>query len=345
MDSIIYKHGILVGLGSVGTTYFEHMINRYDFVHVIEIDKSKWKKCLAKNMKNVMFYLNTHDLAKKITFENKICVAVIANWGPDHLKTYLELSHIGVKKFIIEKPMVSSKSDSRKLLEHSKTNSTTIIPSMPRRFSKLPAQLKELLHTKCGGEPFALNVFGGSQCIATNGIHWLDLSIILFDSFPLSVFTNLSNSELNPRNKNLGFYDGSSTWIFSNSRKTTITFSRHSYYRPHITILGKTGIVTVDSNGRTFVESIEGPEFSMDEPTTRVRGVGKALEVKFEDETSPFLQQLIALESNQKTFYSLETGLRVLDSLFAAFESSQLGEIVKINSSTRKYHLKNWMIS
>ena len=65
MDSIKYKHGILVGLGSVGTTYFEHMVNRYDFVHVIEIDKSKWKHYLGKNINNVIYYLNIHDLGAR----------------------------------------------------------------------------------------------------------------------------------------------------------------------------------------------------------------------------------------------------------------------------------------
>ena len=60
-----------------------------------------------------------------------------------------------------------------------------------------------------------ISVNGGAAGIVTNGIHYLDLAISIFNSSPKSVFSNLFSSSINPRSSDLDFWEGTAYFNFT----------------------------------------------------------------------------------------------------------------------------------
>ena len=93
-----------------------------------------------------------------------------------------------------------------------------------------------------------INVTGGAKCIATNGIHYLDLANSLFSSNPIQVISNLYNSEINPRRKDFLFLGGTASWEYSDSRYLNINFSNQSRISPSMEMIFEFGVGTIKGN-------------------------------------------------------------------------------------------------
>ena len=86
----------------------------------------------------------------------------------------------------------------------------------------------EISKKKLGGLPTLMCVNGGAMGIVTNGIHYLDLAISIFQSHPKYVISDLRNMKINPRSKALDFWEGSATWGFKNNKQLSINTSNFS---------------------------------------------------------------------------------------------------------------------
>ena len=75
------------------------------------------------------------------------------------------------------------------------------------------------------GKPKLIVVSGGVKCLATVGIHYVDLANILFKNRPVKVNANLNNDFINPRNASLSFYEGVFSFSYPGNRILSITYS------------------------------------------------------------------------------------------------------------------------
>lgn len=239
----------LVGLGSIGMTHLKHISKSFE--HIIIVDKNK--EAILKVGES--FKQNKIDFFTEITSlreYKKLNHAVISNWGPDHFETFNYLQSIGIKNYIIEKPITDSVKELYRLKECRNRNNLRIFINFQWSHSALVKNLENTTKRLKLGRLVGINISGGAKCIATNGIHYLDLANYLFSDSPIEVFSNLYNSEINPRNSKFLFLGGIATWKYSYNRYLNISFSNESRLSPTMEMVYEFGNGTIQGDSLVF---------------------------------------------------------------------------------------------
>jgi predicted dehydrogenase len=96
------------------------------------------------------------------------------------------------------------------------------------------------------GEPVAVVVEGGAACLLTNGLHWIDFAIELFNSEPQSVISTAYGEPINPRSSDLMIYGGTAVWSFGDRREAIITFNNRSSLALRALVYLRDAVVELD---------------------------------------------------------------------------------------------------
>lgn len=168
------KKTLLMGCGSIGQKHLQRMSEVSDvFVVDPRVDQIASRHA---PLSNVSIFSNIDELAKD-EFP-RLDYAVVATLGPDHFDHTVQLADLGVRKIIVEKPLANSHKYLKMLLSDS--FEANIWVNYTLRFQGIPGRLMELAHEFDLGEPLSLTVTGGAKCLATNGLHYIDLACSLF---------------------------------------------------------------------------------------------------------------------------------------------------------------------
>ena len=97
-----------MGVGSVGKTHLQHLTHRFDKVTLIDPKIEEVKKVLETQIGT---HIEFKKSIKEISSVNRSTLVVIANWGPNHYEVFKYFTKLGIKKFLIEKPVVDSLKD------------------------------------------------------------------------------------------------------------------------------------------------------------------------------------------------------------------------------------------
>ena len=339
--------GVIVGCGSIGKKYLGVMMQRYETILIVDTDINYVNELNQLTNSKIIAFTEIDKMIFNKLFNPINLVAVISNWGPDHYATYMKLAKHGVQRIIIEKPLVTSIKLAQEISSHAAINNVKLISAMPRRYSQFYENIKLELIEESLGNPILMSMTGGAQCIATNGIHWLDLACQLFESFPQTVFAKIKNSSINPRNKKLGFYEGNTTWFFPEFKQLTINLTNNSYYRAEITIICEFGSIVIDNSGDVRMHKLSNNiQDIKNSPITRVLGTNLSKKIILGPIKDPILEQIRAAEGLQEPKYSLEESIKVLIALISAFESSENNVPIDINSPKEIQELdKVWNFS
>lgn len=244
------KSVCLVGLGSIGLTHLKQLSTYFnDFIIIdrnIEVSK-KIEQVLGKRK-----FLFASDI-NEISPGKNISHAVISNWGPSHYETLCILIDLGVKRFIIEKPITDSIAELVKIKKLKNQLSLQIFINFQWSYSSLFKKLETTKNKFKLGEMVSINVTGGAKCIATNGIHYLDLSNKLFNEKPIKTFSDLYHSHLNPRQSDFLFLGGSATWVYSKNKYLNINFSNGSRISPRMEIIFEFGMAVIEGDELSIV--------------------------------------------------------------------------------------------
>ena len=239
------KQIVLVGLGSIGSTHLKHISKLFRDIIIVDRDPGVSKKAeKILGSQNYQFLNNIDD----VPFSKYLNHAVIANWGPDHFKTFHALHKLGINRYIIEKPITDSISDLIKLKKIRDKSNLQIFINFQWSYSPLNQTLSSVQKQSKIGELLTVNVTGGAKCIATNGIHYLDLANKLFKDNPIGTITNLYNSELNPRQGKFLFLGGAATWIYGKNRYLNISFSNGSRISPKLELIFNYGLGIIEGD-------------------------------------------------------------------------------------------------
>lgn len=220
--------GILIGCGSIGRQHFAQLRERCDQIIVVDpADAARqWALEAADPDTEVVVF---GDLSQALAgLRPPFEFAVVANWGPDHLGTVTQLLQAGQLDFIIEKPLADSISDARRILAAIAEAGGHCWVNLTRRYSAMPTGVLALTEEHGLGELVAMTVTGGAKCLATNGIHFLDLALVLFGDEPESVVADVDVQRINPRAEHLVFLGGTMAYRFSGQRMFSCTFSNLS---------------------------------------------------------------------------------------------------------------------
>ena len=236
------KKFILIGFGSIGRFHLSKMINSNVYIVDPKFSSIDFGGDVRKK-ENVKVYEKLTDLPK-LDFDG----ATISNWGPDHFESLKSLTKLGVKNFLIEKPLVDSLYDIYKLERIKKKLKLKISVHLQWNFSNLKNRLKTISESNELGAIRSVIVFGGAKCLVMNGIHYLALASELLDSIPVNVTSKISSKPINPRGKQFKYYDGSMNFIYQNFRYLSMNFSNSSKISAEVVILFESGTARINDN-------------------------------------------------------------------------------------------------
>jgi hypothetical protein len=201
-------------------------------------------------------------------------VAVIANWGPDHYTSVVELQKFGIRKFLVEKPLASRKSDLEKLESKIRNNEIQVWSNFHLRFDKTTNFLHNFVVQKNLPGPSLMTVSGGAKCLATTGIHWIDYFLLFSQESIFDVQSRIKIDKINPRNKDLSFLEGF-IHLASNNASLNITFSNQSYSDAFVELYWKTFKIQICEGKFRLLQS-HNPDMNL-LPITRTHAFTKLI--------------------------------------------------------------------
>jgi predicted dehydrogenase len=236
------KRAIIIGLGSIGKTHLNEIISIFKDITIIDTDREVVKYLKTLKIQNTLHYFqNIKDLPNNFTYD----IAIISNWGPDHFETISFLLNYKINNFIVEKPLTDSLFELKTIENMIHNRQINVHSHMQLRYSNFKKEILVDARELGLGNPIKILVHGGSKCVATIGIHYLDLAIDLFEEEPRSTFANYYDGAINPRDKNLAYLEGVGIWNFSKNRDLCINFSNSSYVSEEISVIFEFGRILI----------------------------------------------------------------------------------------------------
>lgn len=254
---------IIVGMGSVGQTHFKKVSRFAEKIIIVDPNTSNF---IIEKLKNEK--VSHYSKLSEVPNSQHIDLGVISNWGPDHMNTFLELDRRGIKRLLIEKPVVSKIGDLYSLKEIIDRRRIALGVNVPWITSGLCDKIEKARQDFSLGSLVSIVVSGGAKCLSTMGIHYMGLACKLFDSSPLSLQSSLNFEEINPRATHLNYVEGVSNWIFSNQRYFQICFSNKSRVQSTMTCYFDWGSMKIIGE-ELLVECILDEIRARDEKRTR----------------------------------------------------------------------------
>lgn len=238
-------NSVIVGFGSIGKKHLEQHLRYSTQISIVDPRKIAPNEISeAQKIANVECYSKISEIPKNIKFE----YATIANWGPDHLATIKSLLNIGIHKYILEKPAVDSLEEIEQLRSIRDTHSLKILSHFQLSSSKIVELINWLQDNLSIGKPKLIVASGGVKCLATVGIHYVDLANILFENRPIKVSANLNNDFINPRNLKFLYLDGSINYEYPRKEYLSLNFSNQSHISDQLMIYFESYLAKVENN-------------------------------------------------------------------------------------------------
>ncbi len=339
---------VIVGLGSIGRRHAEYFSSIKG--EMIFIDPSKTVFTWAKETKEDKYkiFKNIEDAKPYIVKNNLPKIAVISNLGHQHYSSVLELYDMGFKNFFIEKPVVNALYQIDKLTSMIIDGKINIVTGFGWRYSGLPEKITNISKLHLGGVPLLINMVGGAFGMVTNGIHYLDLAVSIFNSNPLSVISDLDSQNINPRSNKLDFWEGSSVWNFPDGKKLIINASNQSSVSSIIQVICPKGKIVINEDMSVSTYKRDDIEIAKDPRVTRLGKPVKLNELNFKPDKSKVYDILFLplFEMDKKMLTSVEREMIATKSIIYSLISSSLEQKLNINDDVdEKYYNMEWMIS
>jgi len=225
----MFQNALIIGYGSIGKKHAAHLIKYFKKVFIYDplktVDEFYFTRFeFVSNLTRLAFHPDSQD------------IAVIANWGPDHLGSFEICLGLGFKNFVLEKPLTSSLTDLIKLRTLIKTRNVNVLVNQGWESEKLGIRIRKLGFNLDLGEPVAMFVSGGARCISTAGSHNIHLALGVFDSVPIEMMGHLKDDRINPRNSELAYYEGTYSIIFEQGQRLSMSYSNKSSVQGRVEI-------------------------------------------------------------------------------------------------------------
>lgn len=238
------KTAVIVGCGSIGIRHFNYLL---PFVEkIVVVDPKKVIEGLPKERVN--HFLSIEEISE---MEGPNNIGVVSNWGPDHLETLKMLVSKGIRKIVLEKPMVCSIEQLEELANLVQKFQLSLVVNQGWHYVSLSDRINELSASFKLGPAVGLFAWGGARCHSTFGSHLIHLANSIFQSSPNEICAMLNDSRINPRGTSLEYLEGSVTVRYESGAQLAINFTNSS------SVAGKVNIVWKEADATLIEEEIE----------------------------------------------------------------------------------------
>jgi len=336
---------VLIGLGSIGKKHAEVLSSISE--NLVCIDPQSDARDMAAKIlpNNVKIFKSLTHASKTIRDTPYPKIGVIANLGPSHFKSICDLIDYGVKAFFVEKPICNSLESLENLSKICRKKSIKLIGGFQNRYSGIFEKVIHISKSKLGGLPKLISVSGGAMGMVTTGIHYLDLAIAIFQSYPNYVLSDFKSMKINPRSKKLDFWEGSAIWGFKNAR-LSINTSNHSSVRQKMEIFCPFGKILINEDLSLNIFVREKKEVKKDNRIIRL-GTAVSFGKKVLFQNKKVHQNLFtSLTVKGLKNEHLEREFIATKAMIYALISSKKSQKLFINKNVeKKWYKHNWKIS
>ena len=316
--------GLIVGVGSIGRRHAAVMAERYEQLIVVDTQATALEWCHQHLKPEIRSFDSVEAAIPEITSHTSDITAVIAAWGPHQFPIFSALVDAGVRNIFCEKPVAVSLGQVAALREMIRSNGISLNTGLHFRYRNIAETIRAFADKYLGGAPSMCVVAGGARCVATNGIHWLDLASCTFGCEPISVTSRLQRHEINPRTPSVGFWQGVGVWEYPQGRVFTVSYSNHSSVDDVVTWFCPLGTIRVTPSLEIVMEVRDRNEVETDARMTRVGATKPMFPTIAANivQGSVLAQQLDDVESGNPIPFADISPLRTVEALLAAFESN-----------------------
>lgn len=310
------RQGLLVGVGSVGKHHAKVMADRYEKVLFVDPSPEIGSWLRAEIHSEYELFTSLTEAIAAVAPYASSTTAVISHLAPDHFDAFTKIADAGMRHIVCEKPISDSLATARAMVDRVEREGIRFAVAFQRRFLQSARIINAISHTELGGPPSALIVHGGAKCLITFGAHFVDLALDVFGSPPLRVAGFGNSQPINPRRKDLGYWEGSLSWEFPGNQYLTISFTNQSSVQALGVLYAPHGTMNLYPDGKVTMVKRNLEEIAKDPRVTRVGVcIGEPREVIPSSAPSELENILYEVEGESGISYSLN---HIMDSLEAS---------------------------
>jgi predicted dehydrogenase len=324
------RQGLLVGVGSVGKHHAKVMAERYERLLLVDPspEVEDWLKGHIQSKCEVFTSLSEAIAALSPNVSST--TAVISHLAPDHFDAFTKIADAGVRHIVCEKPISDSLATAVAMVNRAEQQNIRFAVAFQRRFLQSAKIINSTAQAELGGPPSSIVVHGGAKCLVTFGAHFVDLALDIFGSPPVRVAGFGNSQPINPRRKDLGYWEGSLTWEFSGNRYLTISFTNQSSVQALGVLYAPHGTMNLYPDGKVTMAKRNLEEIVKDPRVTRV-GVCEDSPVQVMPGSAPSELKLILdeIESDSEISYSSKHIMESLEASIGGLIAAETRQVVE----------------
>jgi predicted dehydrogenase len=233
---------LIIGYGSIGRRHAKVLASLTS--SLVIVNRRESVRAQAMSDYPAALVVDCLEALDETDFSWEATTAVIATWGPSHAELFHTLVDRGVCRILCEKPMASSVQDAHDMAVRADREGIMLGLNHTLRYAGLAPALRRFATEYHLGEPVGALFEGGAADLLTNGVHWIDFFIELFNASPRQVISTAHGEPINPRSPDLQMFGGTAVWSFEDGREAVITLSNRSSVFPHARIYFRDAVVT-----------------------------------------------------------------------------------------------------
>lgn len=232
---------LLLGFGSIGRYHAAILSERYQGLAIVDVNPEARNSASEAYPEAVV--RGSLDDVDSLGWDWSRTVAVAATWAPGRVGDIESLASMGVRHILCEKPLANSVAAAHHVVDHAESHGVTLGVHMQYRYNDVPAALEHLAAEHGFGSPELIIVHGGATGLVTNGIHYLDLMMAIYDEEPVFVTSSAKGEPIEPRSPEFRFFGGTAVWGFPSGREAVLVLSNRSSVAERLEIYYRDALV------------------------------------------------------------------------------------------------------
>ena len=237
---------LIVGCGSIGKAHLNYVSNFAERIIIVDPIFPEQEIGKGFEFSKIEWYASIEQLSS-LDFDDTD-IGVVANWGPDHFRTFENVVALGITRIVLEKPMVTSISELEAIFEIVQKKKLHIVVNQGWHYIQLAERINNLSSAKELGPIVMINANGGARCISTAGSHVIHLAHQLLGKDFEKISGNFGDNRINPRNAELSYLDGTLNMTFSGGRYLNISYTNLSSIEGRIEIYWRDAFGILDGD-------------------------------------------------------------------------------------------------